>query len=86
MPEGDGVRVTFKARDETSTLKSAALSADGAAWLELVPDDGIFDAREKTFSALVPRDRVKGSRVLVRVIDAKNNEQSASTAIGAAKR
>jgi len=86
VPEGDGVRVTFKARDETSTLKSAALSADGAAWLELVPDDGIFDAREKTFSALVPRDRVKGSRVLVRVIDAKNNEQSASTAIGAAKR
>jgi hypothetical protein len=86
VPEGDGVRVKFQARDETSVLKSAALSADGSAWLELVPEDGLFDTRDKTFNALVPRDRVKGNRVLVRVVDAKNNEQTASVAIGAAKK
>ncbi len=86
VPEGDGVRVKFQARDETSVLKAAALSADGTAWLELVPEDGIFDTGEKTFSALVPRDRVKGNRVLVRAVDAKNNEQTASVAIGAAKK
>jgi hypothetical protein len=86
VPEGDGVRVKFQARDETSVLKSAALSADGSAWLELVPEDGLFDTRDKTFTTLVPRDRVKGNRVLVRVVDAKNNEQTASVAIGAAKK
>jgi len=84
--EGDAVRVKFQARDETSLLKSAAVSADGNAWLELVPEDGLFDAREKLFSTLVPRDRVKGNRVLVRVMDAKNNEQTASVAIGAGKK
>ncbi len=86
VAEGDGVRVKFVARDETSILKSAAVSADGNAWLELVPDDGLFDAQEKTFNALIPRDRVKGNRVLVRAMDAKNNEQTASVAIGAARK
>ena len=86
VPEGDGVRVKFQARDESSMLKEAALSADGDAWLELVPEDGIFDTRDKTFNVLVPRDRIKGSRVLVRVTDAKNNEQTATVVIGAAKK
>jgi hypothetical protein len=86
VPEADGLRVRFLARDETSLLKEAALSADGSAWLELVPEDGIFDAREKSFNVLVPADRVKGNRVLVRATDAKNNEQNASVAIGVAKK
>ena len=86
VAEGDALRVKFQARDETSLLKSAAVSADGNAWLELVPDDGLFDAKEKLFSTLIPRDRVKGNRVLVRVMDAKNNEQTASVTIGAGKK
>ncbi|MDR3671135.1 MAG: hypothetical protein P4L36_09830 [Holophaga sp.] len=86
VPEGDGVRVKFTAQDETSVLKEAALSADGSAWLEVVPEDGLFDAKEKTFNVLVPRDRIKGNRVLVRATDAKNNEQNASVAIGVAKK
>jgi hypothetical protein len=85
VPEGDGVRVKFLARDETSVIKEAALSADGDGWLEIVPEDGVFDAREKSFSVLVPRDRIKGSRVLVRITDAKNNEQTAIAAIGPRK-
>jgi len=86
VPEGDGLRVRFLARDETSVLKEAALSADGNAWLELVPEDGIFDAKEKSFNVLVPADRIRGNRVLVRATDAKNNEQNASVAIGAGKK
>ena len=86
VPEGDGIRVRFQAKDETSLLKEAALSADGDEWLQLVPEDGLFDTREKAFNVLVPRDRVKGQRVLVRVVDAKNNEQTASVAIGPARK
>ena len=86
VPEGNGVRVRFQARDEASLLKEAALSADGGAWLQVVPEDGLFDARDKTFSVLVPREQVSGSRVLVRVTDAKNNEETASALIGAAKK
>ena len=85
-PEGDAVRVRFQARDETSLLKAAELSADGAEWLQLVPEDGLFDTREKSFNALVPRDRIKGQRVLVKVTDDKNNEQTASVAIGPVKK
>jgi hypothetical protein len=79
------VRVRFQARDETSVLKEAALSADGDAWLEVAPEDGLFDARDKTFSVLVPRDRIKGNRVLARVTDVMNNEQTAIAVIGARK-
>ncbi len=86
VPEGDGVRIRFQARDETAMLKEAAVSADGSAWLELAPEDGLFDAREKTFNVLVPRAQVKGGRVLVRVTDATNNEQTASAAIGPVKK
>jgi len=80
-PEGDGLRVRFTARDETSSLKAAALSADGDQWLELAPEDRVFDSREKTFDVLVPRERIRGSRILVRAVDANNNEQTATVLI-----
>jgi hypothetical protein len=85
VPEGDGVRVRFQARHETAVLKEAALSADGDGWLEVAPEDGLFDAKEKKFDVLVPRGRIKGNRVLVRVTDAMNNEQTATVLIGTAK-
>jgi hypothetical protein len=85
-PEGDSLRVRFTARDETSILKGAALSADGDQWLELVPEDRVFDTREERFDILVPRERIRGGRVLVRVTDANNNEQTASVAIGELKK
>jgi hypothetical protein len=52
----------------------------------VVPEDGLFDMKEKTFNVLVPRSRFKGDRVLVRVTDAKNNEQTATVLIGPAKK
>jgi hypothetical protein len=86
VPEADSVRIRFTAKDETSLLKEAALSADGDAWIQVAPDDGLFDTREKGFNILVPRDKVKGQRVLVRVADANHNEQTASVVIGAVKK
>jgi hypothetical protein len=83
VPEGDGIRVKFLARDETSMLKEAAISADGERWLQIVPEDRVFDQKEERFDVVVPREAIRGDRVLVRVVDLHNNEQTAAVAIGA---
>lgn len=87
VAEGEGVRVRFVARDETSVLKEAALSADGERWLQVVPEDRVFDQKEERFEVLVPRDALRGDRILVKVADRHNNEQTAAVSVGtAAKR
>jgi len=83
LPEGDGVRVRFVAKDEVSLLKEAAISADSDDWLQIAPEDRVFDRREERFDVLIPRDRIKGDRVLVKVVDAGNNEQTAAVTLGA---
>ncbi|HJU84649.1 MAG TPA: hypothetical protein VJ600_10595 [Holophagaceae bacterium] len=85
VAEGDGVRVRFTATDATSVLKEAAVSADGDRWLEIVPEDRVFDQASERFEALVPRESVKGDRVLVRVTDLNNNEQTAAVTITTGK-
>lgn len=82
--EGEGLRVRFTATDATSVLKEAAVSADGEQWLEIAPEDRVFDQASERFEVLVPRDAVRGDRVLVRVTDLNNNEQTAATTIGSA--
>ncbi len=82
-PEGDGVRIRFSAQDATSVIKEAALSADGEAWLQILPEDRIFDSQTERFDVLVPKASVRGDRVLVRATDAHNNEQTAFAFIGA---
>lgn len=82
-PEGEGIRVRFLARDETSMLKEAAISADGERWLQIVPEDRVFDQKEERFDVLVPKDAIRGSRILVRAVDQHNNEQTAAVTIGA---
>ncbi|MFZ1614250.1 MAG: hypothetical protein WAT51_08770 [Holophaga sp.] len=82
VPEGEGLRIRFVARDEISTLKEAAVSADGDQWLQIAPEDRVFDMKEERFDVLIPRDRVRGDRVVVRVVDTNHNEQSASVVIG----
>lgn len=83
VSEGEGVRVRFVARDETSTLKEAAVSADGEHWLQIVPEDRVFDQKDERFDAVVPREAVRGDRVLVKVTDQNNNEQTAAVSVGA---
>ena len=84
--EGDGLRVRFTARDETSTLKEAMVAGDGDGWLHILPEDRVFDAGSERFDVLIPRDRVRGDRILVRVVDSHNNEQSAMAVIDAPKK
>jgi len=81
-PEGEGIRVRFLAKDETSILREAAVSADGDQWLQIAPEDRVFDMKEERFEVLVPRDRMRGDRVTVKVVDMNNNEQTASIVIG----
>ena len=83
LPEGDGVHIRFLARDETSVLKEGALSADGERWLQIVPEDRVFDQKEERFDVLVPRDALRGDRILVKVVDQHNNEQTAAVTVGA---
>lgn len=85
-PEGEGVRVRFLARDEGSVLKEMVVSADGDRWLQLQPEDRVFDAREERADVLLPKDMVRGDRILVRAVDACNNEQAASVLIQESRR
>ena len=82
VPEGEHIRVRFLARDETSILKEAAVSVDGDQWLPIAPEDRVFDMKEERFDVLIPRDRMRGDRVTVKVVDLSNNEQTASIVIG----
>jgi len=43
----------------------------------------VFDQKEERFDVLIPREAIRGDRVLVRVVDQYNNEQTAAVAIGA---
>jgi hypothetical protein len=83
LPEGDGVRIRFLARDETSVLKEGAISADGERWLQVVPEDRVFDQKEERFDVVVPREALRGDRILVKVVDQYNNEQTAAVTLGA---
>lgn len=80
--EGEGLRIRFLAKDESSMLKEASVSADGDHWLQIAPEDRVFDMKEERFDVLVPRERLRGDRVTVRVMDTNNNEQTASVLVG----
>ncbi len=81
--EGDGLRVRFTAQDANSVIRDAAISADGEHWLQVLPEDRIFDEQTERFDVLIPRESIRGDRVLVRITDAYSNEQSATTSIAA---
>jgi hypothetical protein len=79
--EGENLRIRFTAKDATSPLKEAAVSADGDGWLQIVPEDRVFDNLEEHFEVLIPKDRIRGDRVMVRVVDLHNNEQAAAVTL-----
>lgn len=86
VPEGDSVRVKFAGKDDMTAIREAYVSADGDGWLQVAPEDRIFDGKEERFDVLVPKDRVKGDRITVRVVDEYNNEQTAAVVVGALKK
>lgn len=79
--EGEGLRVRFLARDESSTLREAMISVDGETWLQVAPEDRVFDLREERFDVHVPRELLRGDRVSARVIDLCGNEQTAAVVV-----
>ena len=81
-PEAEGIRVRFTAADAGSVLKEAMVSVDGDGWLLVLPEDRVFDSSQERFEVLLPKDRVRGDRILVRVVDFHNNEQSAMVTLG----
>ena len=76
----------FSTKDETSLLKEAAISADGERWLQVVPEDRIFDQKDERFDVLIPRESLRGDRILVKVVDQFNNEQTAAVTVGVPKK
>jgi hypothetical protein len=85
-PEGENIKLMFTAKDETSMIKEAAFSADGDQWLGMAPENRVFDTKEQHFEVVIPRERIKGTRVLVKVVDTHNNEQTATVLIAATKK
>lgn len=85
LREGDAVRVKFLAKDEASNIKEATVSLDGDRWLQLAPEDRIFDMQEERFDVLIPADYSRGDRVMVRVADQCNNECSTSVLLWEAR-
>lgn len=80
--DASGIRIQFTGHDDTSVLKDAAVSVDGEHWLQIVPEDRVFDQQDELFDVRVPRDQARGDRVLVKLVDQSNNEQTASVTIG----
>ncbi len=81
--DASGIRIQFTGHDDTSVLKGAAVSVDGEHWLQIVPEDRVFDQQDELFDVRVPRDQARGDRVLVKLVDQSNNEQTAAVTIGA---
>lgn len=82
LAEGENLRVRFLARDATSILKEAALSADGDGWIQVAPEDRVFDQTEERFDVVIPRSRVKGDRLVLRAVDQNGNEETVSASLG----
>lgn len=81
VKEGEGLRVRFLVRDEGSTLREAMVSADGETWLQVAPEDRVFDMKEERFDVVIPKELLRGDRVSVRAIDLCGNEQTAAVVV-----
>lgn len=78
VKEGENLRVRFQVKDEHSIIREAMVSADGETWLQVAPEDRVFDLKEERFEVLIPREKLRGDRVSVRAIDFCSNEQTAA--------
>ncbi|MDR1842078.1 MAG: hypothetical protein LBQ86_09200 [Holophagales bacterium] len=84
--EGDSLRVRFTAKDESSVIKDAAISVDGETWLNILPEDNVFDQLEEHFNLQIPMERLRGDRIMVKVSDACGNGQSSAVLVGESRR
>lgn len=71
---GDSVK--FDAKDASSIIKFAEVSFDGGKWSPVMPDDGILDEKQESFT-IPTKDLKAGSHyVILRVKDQADNEAS----------
>lgn len=66
---------TLSARvsDKVSALKSAAYRIDAGVWLSILPQDGVMDDREESFSITLPQLKVGEHLLILRVEDGAEN-------------
>ena len=76
LPQGDGVRITFKASDPTSILKSASYSLDNKEWQVMFPDDQLFDSKEESFTITLKGLSPGEHTISVKVVDIAGNISS----------
>jgi len=74
---GEGIVLSFRARDQADVVASAAVSVAGGPWRPLLPEDGIADQPEERFSATLDAAR-PGDLVVVRAGDRAGNRRTAS--------
>jgi len=70
---GRRAEVTFAATDATSNIARAEVSLDGGRWQQLLPDDGIADSLEETFTVRAEFQTPGEHAITVRVFDLQGN-------------
>jgi hypothetical protein len=76
-----GVTVTGSAVDADTRITSIEYSVDGGDWLDVFPDDGIFDERQESFRFEV-KDLAPGEhRISVRASDLDRNVAAAKVVL-----
>lgn len=70
--EGDRWRLRFRASDEASRIREAAVSINGGAWIPLEPAEGMFDSRRLAFDAAL--EGPDAASIAVRVRDERGNQ------------
>lgn len=70
---GRRVEVAFVATDATSNIARAEVSVDGGRWQQLLPDDGIADSLEETFTVRIELEASGEHTITVRAFDMQGN-------------
>lgn len=78
---GSKVKIIFTAADSFSTIKITRVKLDTNEWLVVLPQDGISDSRNETFSLEVEAPAAGDHLITVQVLDELYNSGAASARI-----
>lgn len=84
MVEGGSATVRFRAADATSIIVAVDYSLNGGVASLLIPDDGIFDAREESFQIELGPLAAGHHSLLLQVVDEAGNRRVRSLALAIA--
>ena len=80
-PEGQRLRVRFRAADALTNIKKSEYSVDGAEWRVMLPATRLFDSRELEFDFLTEEVKPGEHTVAIRVWDANDNLAAAKAIV-----